>query len=679
MEDDRNVLSASIMRGLVDRSYDKRKATTVEIQTLVKNLYEKGEKDKIIAIINFLANDFTRAPSVNHRKGGVSGLAGVAVGLSSNKIDSFLHYLVPPVLECIDDPESRVSYYAAETLYNIAKVSRTSILRYFNQIFDGLCKLFAHVDNDVKNAAALLDRLIKDIVTQTDSFDIESFVPLLQKHIKRTKPYIRQLLVSWIIVLDTVPDINMLDYLPDFLDGLFNMLSDGNREIKQSANNALSEFLREINDAEAVELGPMVPILVAQCRSGEKANRLTAMTWMTDFIYLGNTRLLPFYAGILSSIMYCISDEDPEVCEKTRQANHRLMSLVNTTQDLFELGPFLHTLTVELLSDYVSTRVAALHWIHMLHIKDPSEMIKSIGDLLPALLKAVSDSADEVVLMNLQVLARISSDEVQFRRVLNSLVQLFEEDRSLLESRGALVVRKLCSFLDSRRTYLALAEILSDKQDLEFVSIVVQTLNLILLTAPELAELRRLLKGCFRQDANPDDKEVFSSLFKCWANSPVATFSLCLLCEAYELSSQLIFSFAEVDVTVGFLMQVDKLVQLLESPIFIHLRLQLLDASQLDPDLIRSLYGLLMLLPQSQAYKTLNDRLNSISSMHMVLSRTDGRTTASSGSKKAKTGLDKEPLLKKFREVQDLHTAARLKLLQNALSADQGSPSAVNF
>jgi vacuole morphology and inheritance protein 14 len=46
-------------------------------------------------------------------------------------------------------------------LYNIAKVARGHILKYFNQIFDGLCKLFADVDVDVKNGANLLDRLIK--------------------------------------------------------------------------------------------------------------------------------------------------------------------------------------------------------------------------------------------------------------------------------------------------------------------------------------------------------------------------------------------------------------------------------------------------------------------------------------------------------------------------------------
>ena len=138
----------------------------------------------------------------------------------------------------------------SESLYNISKVARSSVLQYFNPIFDGLCKLFAHVDVDVKNGANLLDRLIKDIVTESDVFHVESFIPLLQKNIKRTKPYIRQLIVGWIVVLNAVPDINMLDYLPEFLDGLFNMLSDNNREIQLSANNALSDFLREIKQAE---------------------------------------------------------------------------------------------------------------------------------------------------------------------------------------------------------------------------------------------------------------------------------------------------------------------------------------------------------------------------------------------------------------------------------------------
>ncbi len=52
--------------------------------------------------------------------------------------------------------------------------------------------VFGLVDVDVKNGANLLDRLIKDIVTESEMFDVEKFIPLLQKYIERTNPYIRQ-------------------------------------------------------------------------------------------------------------------------------------------------------------------------------------------------------------------------------------------------------------------------------------------------------------------------------------------------------------------------------------------------------------------------------------------------------------------------------------------------------
>ena len=60
-------------------------------------------------------------------------------------------------------------------------------------------------------------------------------------------------------------------------------------------------------------------------------------------------------------------------------------------------------------------------------------------------------------------------------------------------------------------------------------------------------------------------------------------------------------------------MQIDKLVQLLESPVFVHLRLQLLNVeSPHHAPLLKSCYGLLMLLPQSDAFRSLNDRLTTV-------------------------------------------------------------------
>lgn len=53
----------------------------------------------------------------------------------------YLKDLVPPVLSCFYDQDSRVRYYACEALYNISKVARGSVLPFFNNIFDGLSKV----------------------------------------------------------------------------------------------------------------------------------------------------------------------------------------------------------------------------------------------------------------------------------------------------------------------------------------------------------------------------------------------------------------------------------------------------------------------------------------------------------------------------------------------------------
>ncbi|RQM26697.1 hypothetical protein B5M09_001502 [Aphanomyces astaci] len=592
-------LSQNLQQRLGDRQYEKRKGAALEVENLVKQLAESkapADKDAIPVVIDLLEKKFTRSVNANFRKGGLIGLAGTAIGLMHNA-ELYLDALIPPVLHCFDDTEARVRYYACESLYNIVKVARGAILKYFNQIFDGLCKLFADVDTDVKNGAHLLDRLVKDIVTESEVFDVDMFIPLLQNNIRKSNPYIRQLIVGWITVLDSVPDIEMLDYLPDFLDGLFNMLSDGNREIRQAADSALSEFLREIKSTPFVDLGPMVHILVAQCQSKERFTRLTAATWVLDFVVLGKERLVRFYAELLGAILTCISDAEGEIRLVGERANADLLALVKATTGDVDFLPLIAKLNVELVSTYIPTRLASLTWISMLLEKKPTQLSSQLSALLPTLLKTLSDTSDQVVSLNLEVLARLSTNltQLEFSKVLQAVIQLFATDARLLEKRGSLIVRKLCTLLDAKSIYMVFATVLSSHEDLDYVSLMVHTLNLILLTANELEHLRAVLRRSFEPKASKDDVDVFTTLYKTWCHNPVSTFSLCLLAQSYELSSALV----EIDASVGFLMQIDKLVQLLESPIFIQLRLQLLEThATYHVNLMKSMYGLLMLLPQ---------------------------------------------------------------------------------
>ena len=139
----------------------------------------------------------------------------------------------------------------------------------------------------VKNGAELLDRLIKDIVTEQAStyvsattvpsrpssphpstssdqirkneperaFSLPRFIPLLRERIYVLNPFTRTYLVSWLTVLDSVPELELVSFLPDFLDGLLKFLGDPTVDIRTATQNVLADFLREIR--EVAEVGKM--------------------------------------------------------------------------------------------------------------------------------------------------------------------------------------------------------------------------------------------------------------------------------------------------------------------------------------------------------------------------------------------------------------------------------------
>lgn len=53
----------------------------------------------------------------------------------------YLDTVVPPILESMGRKESSVRYYACECMYNVAKVSKGELLRFFNSVFEAQCKV----------------------------------------------------------------------------------------------------------------------------------------------------------------------------------------------------------------------------------------------------------------------------------------------------------------------------------------------------------------------------------------------------------------------------------------------------------------------------------------------------------------------------------------------------------
>lgn len=69
----------------------------------------------------------------------------------------------------------------------------------------------------------------------------------------------------------TVPDINLLPYLPEVLDGFFQILADPDQRIRELCESVLGEFLRSIvAKPDEAELPFMVNILIVHAQSQGK-------------------------------------------------------------------------------------------------------------------------------------------------------------------------------------------------------------------------------------------------------------------------------------------------------------------------------------------------------------------------------------------------------------------------
>lgn len=666
-------------------------------------------------------------------------------------------------------------------------------------------QLAADSELSVKNGAELLDRLVKDIVAESASsyvsilhfsetspredgqkdaqtfvsdkssqelptaFSLARFIPLLQERVDVINPFTRTFLVSWLTLLDTIPDLELVFYLPAFLGGLFKFLGDPNRDVYVATQGLLERFLNEIKkiakikrglagrrkstgedrakatsesraesiatgdgssndgailDSESgTELEPRdndhngdwipgqdvqvdhakildILLLFVDVSSNKDSSQMVrmegltkqkeeeigivALRWIDSFFDVSPEDILQFVPRLLSQVLPALSAHSDQVRTTASRVNRSLMDYIVSFQDEAasdekpipppsrvpapsakgadgqerkhspnntkptspeneslaetkmlepELTPrssaapsplpvseldyaaAVNALTLQFLNEHEATRVAALSWLIMLHRKAPKKVLAFNDGTFPALLKTLSDPAEAVVTRDLQLLSQISknSEDGYFTSFMVNLLELFSTDRKLLEVRGNLIIRQLCMNLMPERIYRTLADCLEKDEDIEFASIMVQNLNNNLITAPELADLRKRLRNLETKDG----QMFFVALFRSWCHNAVATFSLCLLAQAYEQAYNLLQIFADLEMTVNMLIQIDKLVQLLESPVFTYLRLQLLEPDRY-PYLYKCLYGLLMLLPQSSAFAALKNRLNSVSTIGLL-------------------------------------------------------------
>lgn len=243
------------------------------------------------------------------------------------------------------------------------------------------------------------------------AFSLSKFIPLLSERLYVLNPYTRTFLVTWIATLNSIPDLDLATFLPDFLDGLIHFLSDTHQDVRVATSRLLDGFLDEIKrvkltekmqiqkaylgshltssmtdepsydprpsrllDSTArartdeplqfdvmVDFTKILEILQRHLTSESEAIQLTALRWVSDFFAICPGNLLPFTPQLLRVVLPALSHESTALRRAAREVNDRLLTLIRVVIDRndHEDKEFLMNAELEEL-DFVNSAVIQL-------------------------------------------------------------------------------------------------------------------------------------------------------------------------------------------------------------------------------------------------------------------------------------------------------------------------------
>eukprot|EP00439_Symbiodinium_sp_Y106_P084840 s465_g26.t2 len=322
----------------------------------------------------------------------------------------------------------------------------------------------------------------------------------------------------------------------------------------------------------------------------------------------GLQQLIP---ELLPGALYCLDDGEAEIRRNAAEANAMLL------QETLKLES---DLPVEQMASAVICAMSdvggqersrevllkCLGWADTLLDKCPARVVEPEvrGKFFEAAEKALLREEEEVASTALRFMAQLASTAETLRKgddlvghMCERLFDLMKKQQSLLTRRGELIIRLMCKRVDAKRFFATAAKTLETIEDPPFARNLVQVLNRGLLTGPETQKFRAQLRA--ESSGQVASASFPMILMKSWLCCPVSSLALSFWMNWYELAAQLATRLATMQRTEEIEEQLKHFVELLESPVFSDVRLQLLTRRR--PALLRAVLRLAALLPQERA------------------------------------------------------------------------------
>ena len=324
---------------------------------------------------------------------------------------------------------------------------------------------------------------------------------------------------------------------------------------------------------------------------------------------------LKLFPDILSVIIHnsIINSNNPIIYEPINKCNTTFRKLITMIKsEYFKKNEQKLSDCFERVIDYyinshdsqineISTNLI-FDWIFQLykiHLFKDEEYLKHLFFVVPEI--------NELIIKRiLGILNEISSNNYN-DSIIEIIIKKFIDCPQMINTYGILILKELLKTFNIKILFEKITNILlyNNNNDIYFIMRMIYLLNKFLIIEEEANDIRNLLIKVGSQGKN---KEFFDKLFNLWSFNPFCTLILVLLSNCFELGYALIMEISEMELKTEDYIELEQVVQVFESSIFNNVRIKLLNPYKYSY-LIKTLYAILLLLPQGQAFDALTTRL----------------------------------------------------------------------
>ena len=264
-----------------------------------------------------------------------------------------------------------------------------------------------------------------------------------------------------------------------------------------------------------------------------------------------------------------------------------------------------------------------LDWTNQLYNQFESKLFQNEEEFIEKLIELIPIFNKNTLIKIMNTLCLICDKQPSFiDYIINLIIEQFSKEQKLIHLFGIKVLKILSKTIDIFTIFRIICDNLLKNTDILFVMKLTKTLNMFLLTEKECQNIRNELsqKRKISSNINIDEKEnkidnkndnLFEKLFYLWSLSPFNAVLLTMYCNYFELSYYLTLELSKIKLQENDYIELCQIVQIFESSIFNNIRIKLINPKK-NIFLVKTLYALLMMLPQSNSFDALNIRIKSI-------------------------------------------------------------------